>query len=231
MTNSEISKYLKKLNNGTGKETIFTRPLSNNVCIGKVWTKVPKPTYNIVGNSAPYNFFFIKSDNGKYIGAVLDMYSDLHWFITPLFRKKGYLSKALKSVILPYLFYEREEQKISIDVYQIGERNYSNSKRVAELLGFKKVESERQEEIYVLSKTDFDWSQESFEEENSKIGRERIDVLRKRASYAANLLWMIQNELEMKYGECNELDEVVKEAQKYSWKIEDLLFEYEKPDL
>ncbi|NJK93758.1 MAG: hypothetical protein HC905_01465 [Bacteroidales bacterium] len=99
------------------------------------------------------------------------------------------------------------------------------------MLGFKKVESERQEEIYVLSKTDFDWSQESFEEENSKIGRERIDVLRKRASYAANLLWMIQNELEMKYGECNELGEVVNEVKKYTWKIEDLLFEYEKPNL
>jgi hypothetical protein len=228
MRNQEISAYIAKLNNGTGKETIFTRPLSKNVDLGKVWEKLPKPTDEIISNSGPYTIFFIKSDDGKYVGAVLDMYNDLHWFIKPLFRKKGYLSKALKSTILPYLFYEREEQKVTIDINQIGEHNYSNSKRVVELLGFKKIETDRQEEVYVLSKTDFDWSNELLEEENSKIGRERIDVLRKRAYYAANLLWMIQNELETKYGDCNELDEVVKEARNYTWKIEDLLFEYEK---
>lgn len=228
MRNKEISKYITKLNNGTANEIIFTRSLSKNVDLGMVWEKLPKPTDEIVGNSGPYKLFFIKSDDGKYIGAVLDMYNDLHWFVKPLFRKKGYLSKALKLTILPYLFYERDEQKVSIDIYQIGKRNYLNSKRVAELLGFKKVESDRQEEIYSLSKTDFDWSNESLEEENSKIGRDRIDVLRKRAFYAANLLWMIQNELEMKYGDCNELDEVVKDVRSYSWKIEDLLFEYEK---
>jgi len=39
---------------------------------------------------------------------------------------------------------------------------------------------------------------------------------------------MIQNELEMNYNDCNELDEVVKEARNYTWKIEDLMFKYEK---
>jgi hypothetical protein len=228
MTNTEIAKYIRKLNSGTGKETIFTRPLSKNIVLGKVWTKPSKPTEEIVGNSSPYTFFFIKSDNGEYIGAVLDMGNDLHWFISPPFRKKGYLTKALKTTILPYLFYERNEQRISIDVCQIGERNYRSSKRVAELLGFKKVESEREEKFYLLSKTDFDWTNEIIEEENTKIGRERIDVLRKRTFYATKLLWMVQNELEMSYGDCNELNEVVSEAISYTWKIEDLMFEYEK---
>lgn len=231
MTNAEIAKYIRKLNNGSGKETIFTRPLSKNVDLGKVWAKRPKASDDISTTSLPYTFFFIKTNEDKYIGAVLDMCNDLHWYVQPKFRRKGYLVRALKSAILPYLFYERDEQQITIDEYQIGERNYLNSKRVAELVGFKKVRSKRQEEVFKLSKNDFDWNLESLEEENTKIGKERIDVLRKRTFYAAKLLWMVQNELEMKYGDCNELDEVVKEVQNYTWKIESLFYEYEKPNI
>jgi len=78
------------------------------------------------------------------------MINDLHWYMLPRFRKKGYLSKSLKSTILPYLFYEREEQEISIDIKKIGERNYYSSKRVAELLGFKKIETGQQKEFFIL---------------------------------------------------------------------------------
>ena len=81
------------------------------------------------------------------------MINDLHWYMLPRFRKKGYLSKSLKSTILPYLFYEREEQEISIDIKKIGERNYYSSKRVAELLGFKKIETGQQKEFFIFFAT------------------------------------------------------------------------------
>jgi hypothetical protein len=114
MTNKEISKYINRLNLKKGSETIFCREISDNVIIAKVWPKQPKLSDSINGNFSSYNFFFIRNDFGKYIGAVLDMYSDLHWFISPKFRKQGFLTNAMKQSILPYIFYNREKQQITI---------------------------------------------------------------------------------------------------------------------
>ena len=115
MTEKEIRKYIDRLNNGKSKESIFIRPLSDTVVISKVWSEQPKPTDSIIGNFSSYRFFFIKDNFGKYVGAILDMYSDLHWYISPKHRKKGHLTKALIETVLPYIFYdEREKQRITI---------------------------------------------------------------------------------------------------------------------
>jgi hypothetical protein len=228
MTNYEISKYIRILNQRSGTETIFTRRISKNVELAKVWEKRPKPTDSIVGNFNPFTFFFIKSDSGEYVGAVLDMGHDLHWYISQKHRKKGYLTKALRTAILPFILYDKDEQTISIDIHQIGEKNYNSSRRVAELAGFKIISSKNADDKFLLTKEDFNWEYESLDERNSKIGKERIDELVKRAFYATKLFWMIKDELEMKYGDCSDLDYFVKELRNYTWKIEDLMYEYEK---
>lgn len=90
-------------------------------------------TDNIIVNFSSYRFFFIKNELNQYVGAVFDMYSDLHWYIVPQSRKQGHLTKALKESILPYLFNEeRDRQRITIEKAAIGKKNYLNSKNVAE---------------------------------------------------------------------------------------------------
>jgi RimJ/RimL family protein N-acetyltransferase len=58
--------------------------------------------------------YLIKKD-GTYIGAVYDMgVNDLHAYMKKDYRKKGYMSNALKNHILPYLFSRgREYQHIT----------------------------------------------------------------------------------------------------------------------
>ena len=77
-------------------------------------------------------------------------------------------------------------------------------------------------------KSDFDWSNERWMEINSKIGSERIDILKKRIIYSTKLLRMTQNELEMNYGECAELNETVKKVESYLSKIHDLKQKFEQ---
>jgi hypothetical protein len=118
MTEKEIRKYIDRLNKGKASESIFTRQISKNVDVAKVWTEHSKMTDDIIAPFKSERFFFIKNDSGKYIGAVLDMdlCQDLHWYIVPKSRKQGYLTTALKESILPYLFYDdRERQRITIE--------------------------------------------------------------------------------------------------------------------
>ncbi len=227
MTGREIRKYIDRLNNGKACESIFTRQISKTVDVAKVWTKQPKMTDNIIGNFGSYRFFFIKNELNEYVGAVLDMYQDLHWYIVPKSRKQGYLTTALKESILPYLFYdERESQRITIDKSAIGEKNYLNSKNVAINLGFKAINDAETE--FELKQTDFNWDNENFEEINSEINSERFEQLKKRVFYTYKILYKISDELLMTVNNDKELKDVADEVRNYTWKIEDLEWENKK---
>lgn len=227
MREIEIRKYIDRLNNGKASESIFTRQISKNVDVAKVWSKQPKMTDNIIGDFSSYRFFFIKNQYSKYIGAVLDMYHDLHWYIVPKSRKQGYLTAALKESILPYLFYdERERQRITIEKNVIGEKNYINSKSVANKLGFKAINQEETE--YELKQNDFNWDNKNFEEINSEINSERFEQLRKRAFYAYKTLYKISDELLMTINEDEDLKQVADEVREYTWKIENLEWKNKK---
>uniref|UniRef100_UPI0040491B50 GNAT family N-acetyltransferase n=1 Tax=Fulvivirga sp. TaxID=1931237 RepID=UPI0040491B50 len=225
MTNRTISKYIKRLNSKRNSELTFTRKISDIVLIAKVWEKLPKSTDEIVGNFTSYNFFFILDESGKCVGAVLDMNSDLHWYIVPNHRKKGHLTKALESAILPYLFYERDEQRITISK-GIGNANYIKSKRVAEKLGFTVINDEMTE--FLLKKEDFTWKNEDLNEHNYGLDEGRVNVLKKRINYAAQYLNKISDELQMAYNDDDDLSLLSQEVKKYTWKIEDLMWENKK---
>ena len=227
MTEREIRKYIDRLNNGKSNELIFTRQISENVDVAKVWAKQPKMSDSIIGGFYSYRFFFIKDEENKYIGAVLDMYRDLHWYIVPKSRKNGYLTTSLKESILPYLFYdERENQKITIQKNSIGEENYLNSKSVALRLGFKAINEEETE--FELKESDFNWESENLKEINSEITSERFETLKKRVFYAFKTLYKISDELLMTVNNDLELKEVANEVRKYTWKIEEIEWENKK---
>lgn len=227
MTNREIKKYIDRLNNGKSGESIFIRPISENVDVAKVWSEQPKITDEIVGNFGSHRFFFIKNEQSKYVGAVLDMNRDLHWFIVANSRKKGYLTNALKESILPYLFNkERGNQRLTIEKSLIGEQNYLNSRRVADKLGFKAINQDKTE--FDLKQSEFDWENENLNEKNTEIKPQRFEELRKRAFYAFKTLSKISDELLMTIDDDKELKEVTDEVKNYTWKIEDLEWENKK---
>jgi RimJ/RimL family protein N-acetyltransferase len=227
MRDREIRKYIDRLNNGNSSESIFARQISKSVDVAKVWTEQPKITDNIIGNFGSYRLFFVKNETDLYVGAVLDMYHDLHWYIVPEHRKKGYLTKALRESILPYLFYdEREIQKITIEKDSIGEKNYLNSRNVALKLGFKPINDFESE--FELKQSNFNWENENLDETNSTIKTERFETLRKRVFYAYKTLYKISDELLMTVDDDKDLKEIANEVRKYTWKIEDLEWENKK---
>lgn len=224
MTEREIRKYINRLNNGKASESIFTRQISEYVDVAMVWSEQPKITDTIIGNFSSNRFFFIKNDLNEYVGAVLDMSNDLHWYIVPKHRKKGHLTNALKESILPYIFYdERETQRLTIDFEMIEEKKYSDSKSVAIKLGFKAINETETE--FKLNKTDFNWEYENLNEMNSNIDSDRFEELKKRAFFAYKTLYKISDELLMTVDNDKCLKEVANEVKKYTWKIEDLQWE------
>lgn len=227
MTTDEIKEYIDRLNNGNGKETIFLREISEFVKVAKVWKKELNINDSDSINLDSYRFFFIQNKNKKYVGAVLDMGFDLHWFILENERKKGYLTNALKRTILPYIFYsdndQRDSQTISIES-GIGKKNYSNSRKVAENLGFIAINIE--ENKFELNKNDFDWELENVNEKNNKISKERFEELRKRLTYSSKNLMRISDELIMSYDDDRELKELADKVKYFQSKIDDIEFDY-----
>lgn len=150
---------------------------------------------------------------------------DLHWYVNPKNRKKGYLFNNMKQTILPHLFSNRKVQSISIDRNRIGEQNFINSERVALLLGFTKVD----ESHYSLSKKKY--SNFLVPEINEGLSYDEMDRLRMKLFNISQTLWAIQSELEMKYGNTKlsrELFTLKDQIAKKYWSLEDLW--YEKKD-
>lgn len=223
MTNNNIKALIDKLNRNKSNDSIHLRPISKNVEFAKVWVDMPKPTDEITYPDGPLNFYFIKNENSTYIGSVLDMEQDLHWYILQEYRGNGYLTKAMKNVIIPHLLQKRNEQKITIDETLIGFENFKSSENVAINLGFVKV-SDRE---YVLSKKNFE-NDKKVTGWNLGLSEERVNELQKKINYLARTLWVIQTEVEMKLGDdeySEKLKNLVDEIKKHSWLIEDIWYD------
>lgn len=207
MTEKEIRKYLDRLNNSKDVKTIFKRKISPSVEIAKVWESVPKLNDKIDSDYQPSFFFFIKNENQDYVGAVLDMGFDLHWYILPRFRKKGYLTKALKEAIIPYLFDNRCKTTISISISNC-QHFYLDSVKVAKSLNFK--QEDHKSNSYVLNENDFDFSNSKLLDENSKMSKEQMEDLLKKFQFHYRSLLMISNELEMNFDDDYLIDKLSK---------------------
>jgi len=231
MREEEIKKYIVRLNNDDFEETIFLRQINKFVDFARVWEKEPELNDRTSLDIPSYRFFFIKNENGKYVGAVLDMKKDLHWYILEEERKKGYLTRSLREAIIPYLFYEEEEyferevQRITIQ-FGIGELNYKNSRIVAESIGFKPINDD--ETDFELSKDEFDWQYENLDEKNGTISSSRFKELRKRLILYYRQLIKISDELLVTYGDDKDLREAANEISYFNLRIEDIEWENNK---
>ena len=218
MTNEDLKLLIDKANNND--ELIHLRPLSETVYFAKFWLEKPCATDNIIYNDRFHKSYFIKNTDRLFVAIVYVMgEQDLHVYVLEEHRKQGYLTKAMKEVILFHLFKSREEQQITIQKKRMPEKDYEASKKVALSLGFKLLKNE----TYSLSKEEYQVDDLVFEK-NMGITLERINELQKQINYLSKSLSMIQIEIEMKLGKTeytDELEELVEEIFNHTWKLED----------
>lgn len=219
MTNISLQSLIENLNkNDESESLIYRKPLSITVDLAKVWLNRPKPTDSITSSDGPDTFYFIKNNENSYVAAVYDMKKDLHWFVLPEHRGKGYLTNAMKDTILPHLFLSRQEQRITIDADQI-DFNFNASEKVALNLGF----SPKNDTEYFLPKEGYSTYNADFQKAEG-FSEERIQELRKQINYLSRSLWAIQTEVEMKLGKTDyseNLTDLVREIRSHTWKLED----------
>ena len=224
MKDKTLAEYIRKMNNGGDKELIFINPLSIAVDYAKVWWNKPKPTDKIVFPDGPYCMYFIKNELDKYVAVVLDMGNDLHAYVITEYRKMGYLTKALRNSILPHIFEEKEEQRITITKDSIGENNFEASQKVALSLGF--IPQNNNE--YLLSSEEYMFPPEESVKRSFSVTKERMEVLKRRMNYIAKSLWTIQSEVEMCFNDslyAEELKEMVDDLKLHCTRIEDCWWE------
>ncbi|RIJ42839.1 hypothetical protein [Pontibacter oryzae] len=140
MTDELIESWIVSLNNEAFSGRIVVDYLAENVYYGEVFTE-----------SSNWQVYFIKDTSNVYVGAVVDAVGDLYWLVQTKSRKKGYLSNALKNVILPHKFLEEEKIRITITKGTVGIENYEASLKVAMRLGFQPVSDNE----FVLYKSRF----------------------------------------------------------------------------
>ncbi len=221
MHEKTIKKYIEKLNRGRTNNLIFIRPLSSNVDYSKLWDAEPKP--NGGSTLPPETIYFIKDEFGKYIGAVIDMQRDLHWFLLPKFRKLKIMSSALRKTILPHLFQDREVQRVTIDIHSIGGKNFAASEKLALSVGFNKSNEVDGKSEYTMEAQAYN-DAHYIEGQNTEISKERLKALQNKLKYLARSLWLVQTEVEMLMGDeefAEDLKELVDLLYRKSIRMED----------
>lgn len=195
MKDNTIKRLLGQLNGTDSKYGIFLRPVSETVDFGKVWLDKPKMADDLIVDDQPYKFYFIKNQEGVYVGAVYDMINDLHWYVLPAFRKKGILIKALTSFILPHLFLSRQEQRISIDITVTGKKNAKASSIVATKAGFiKDAEKGNGVSTFTLSATKLT-TMPAFSNSFTGLSEARIESIEKELWFIARHLNIYKQKL------------------------------------
>lgn len=220
MTDQTIHDLLMKLNHSKTSEYVFKRPIGKRVEVAKVWLERFTMLDFVSNDIGDYRFFLIQNEEGSYVAAILDMHSDLHWYVLPEYRKKGYLTRALQSVILPFLFYDKEctSLPITIDRHRLGEDGYRASEKVALAVGFKLRSLNTG--VFILEKSAFDWSHEALQEQNQRLDSGCLEVIRRRLFYVTRLLYQISDELQMAFNDDEGLREEAREVWKYIDKLE-----------
>jgi hypothetical protein len=192
MTEKSIILILNGLNRNPNYRNCIKLSISKDVELAHIWIE------NSRNKNSPKTFFLIKESN-EYVGAVLDMITDLHWVVLPKHRKKGHLTKALKETILPYIFihFERENQTISIKLSEIGQKNYLNSMTTALKVGFNKVDGDN----FILDEDDFDFSNEKLDIKYNGLEDNEIDGISKELKAIARKVSVINSKIELSLGQ------------------------------
>jgi hypothetical protein len=231
MTDKTINILIDTLNKKQRKEHTFVRELDCNIDLAKIFTDNPKSSDNLCSDDiTPYTFYCIKNKENKYVGLVLDMDSDLHWFIKKEHRGNGYLTNALKNSILPYIFQnKRDEQRITINRNEIGANNFNSSQKVALSVGFVQQNIDNNKCEYLLKSDDY-VEKEMITEVDKELTQDELTEIAKKIGFYSKKLIRLQVDLEMRYGSTNEtifeFKEKIKNLRYSTCDIEDIWYEH-----
>lgn len=203
MTNQNLSDLIDRANGQAGEQVLFVRPLTDSVYWAKAWEQAPV-LYKHTAPDTGYSLYLIRSRERQYVGIVLDMGPEnLHWLVQPAFRKQGYLSTALRDVILPHLLQDRATQRITLS-RNYGEEEFEASNHVARAVGFvPEPPGEHDEESQVAMRyTPADWNAlPVFEGRNQPLSDTRLSELKQHFAYHANCLRVLRGEVLTQLGE------------------------------
>lgn len=201
MTEEDILTLIDTVNAGQNNECIFRIPLSAQVDFTLVWRKEPRG--GLIGEGSD-EFYFLKDDTGRCIGAVFDMHQDLHAVMKQEHRGQGHLTHALNTVILPHIRQrepDREEQKLTFLDPELA-------RRCAKKWGFTMTgelsATKRFEDITAEPPRKF---------EGRPVTRDEFSLMRRRIDQARLYLVMVREQLEMSCGSSSDVLE---------WMINDL---------
>ena len=208
MTNETHERYINALNISEKQEGIFLRPLSKTVIKAKVWDASSGWNHSIYG---AYDMYFIKNEQGIYVGSILDMgIQDLHVFIKQEYRKQGHLTRALKEYVLPYLFsHGRAYQKIT----------YKDeiARQHALKFGFKEIEegkgriSKKMLGPIIVN-----------DGQNIPLTETEYNNMKEKISHAIGLLKMAQDQVEMAYHNGGQFNSAIQSITKMLNRVEDI---------
>lgn len=191
MTHESIKQLIDLLNKGELKDRVFVVPLSEAVHLAKVWMNEPKG--GVVGEGS-YEFFFITNGSQLYVAAVLDMGNDLHVFVKEEHRGKGYLTKAMHEVVLPYLCQAgRTTQRVTFEESKVLDycvRNWGFSQTA-------EFEAEKDLSNY--------YGTPKITPKYQGLSWEAVSEIRRKTDRARLYLQMVREQVEMAYGERAEL--------------------------
>jgi len=187
VTDDCIEHLIDLLNKGEMRDRAFVVPLSEAVHLAKVWMEEPRG--RTVGEGS-YEFFFITNGSPLYVAAVLDMGNDLHVFVKEEHRGRGYLTKAMHEIVLPYLYQAgRTTQRVTFEERKVLDycvRNWGFS-QTAEFEAKKDLSNYSEAPKITRKYRGLSW--------------EAAGEIRRRTDRARLYLQMVREQLEMAYGE------------------------------
>lgn len=221
MSDKELNNILNKLNSQKKTQYLFfKRPISENIEYCKFFKKKDLDIY-------PYQSYLIKNKESQYVGIVLVMSEDLHWYLNKKHRGNGYLSVALNEIILPHLLTEKEEQYITISRNNIGDENFKASEKVAISVGFKYMGQKNETNTYLLKRDDL-IEQKLFFGQNTIMSEEQMKELKSKFKILAKQLKMIGTEIELQtddFAFSEDIGDMASKLNSYSTVVEDKWYE------
>jgi len=150
MTEETILRIISDMN-GDKKNVYTLNAITANVDYAIFTTIIdPNPVYQRQGGPT-HAFYLIKNKKEIYIGAVYEMWTDLHWVVAPKYRRKGILLQPMREVIIPELFKNRSKITISIS-HELEDAFFEASEKLALKIGFAKYEEDSEEVRYKLER-------------------------------------------------------------------------------
>ncbi|PZP41202.1 MAG: hypothetical protein DI598_18510 [Pseudopedobacter saltans] len=140
-----LKNLLEQLNNGKTINRYFvTRKLSESIELARIWS--------IKENEQPTDIYLIK-DKENYIGAVLELETELYAYTSTSHRRKGHMKTALKETVLPHLLQRTPILRTTISRSSLSDKMYTASRHLALATGFEILKEENGQSRLLLDGT------------------------------------------------------------------------------